>query len=231
MEVTDGTMSQTFGFVGKIRLSHKRRTKYHRPLAGLRISNPVSVITAAETKRRERERGKKRRNWRESSNLRQLAGRFRSDPFSESRLSNVNFGRRCWIPDIYGYVPFLTHIDSRRKGLSQIFSFAHSSRDHPIVSSTKARFRRKRRLVLLIIVERILIDSSLINCIWKLSYNRYNKVKIYFYHISLIIHHIRASLIPYRYQFSALIIRKNIFLNIPTISTLQGYLAYDARGK
>lgn len=65
----------------------------HRPLTRPRISNPVSVITAAETRRRrEREEMEVLKGKHGSA---AAGGRFRSDPFPESRLPNVNFGRPC----------------------------------------------------------------------------------------------------------------------------------------
>lgn len=65
----------------------------HRPLTRPRISNPVSVITAAETRRRRRRDEVEASKGKHGSAA--ADGRFRSDPFPESRLPNVNFGRRC----------------------------------------------------------------------------------------------------------------------------------------
>lgn len=103
----DATMSS--GFIKKIKKNKKRTSgngrspsnldpiiaqatnECHRPLTEPQISNPVSVITAAET----RGGGSGEEELKGKHGSAAAGGRFRSDPFPESRLSNVNFGRRC----------------------------------------------------------------------------------------------------------------------------------------
>lgn len=114
----------------------------HRPLTRPRISNPVSVITTAETRRR---RGREEVEVLKGKHGSAAAGgRFRSDPFPESRLPNVNFGRRCWIPYIYGYVPsWLTSIATVREfpGFS-IWAFFPRSSDSQLDERASIRFER-----------------------------------------------------------------------------------------
>jgi len=91
----------------------------------------------------ETEEEKKRRYWREKHGSTAAGGRFRSDPFPESRLPNVNFGRRCWIPDIYGYVPsWLTSIATVREfpGFS-IWAFFPRSSDSQLDERGSIRWK------------------------------------------------------------------------------------------
>lgn len=108
--------------------------------------------------RREEAKGK---NWRESSNLRQLAGVLDQIPFQKVGFRMSISAADAEFPDIYSYVPsWLTSI-AVREFLTD-FLFEHSFRDHPIVSSTKTRFYSSKKTFLLlfhliIIVERISI--------------------------------------------------------------------------
>lgn len=113
----------------------------HRSLTRPRISNPVFVITAAETRRRREIEEMEVLKGKHGSAA--AGGRFRSDPFPESRLPNVNFDRRCWIPDIYGYVPsWLTSIATVREfsGFS-IWAFFPRSSDSQLDEKDSIRWK------------------------------------------------------------------------------------------